>query len=219
MARTQKYEFSVRKGFHVKRETAERVGRLIVELTDKGIYSPEKLVEVASDPRCPAHTDFDWDDTTAAHQWRMAQARKYQQAITYTLLVTGPRGGKPKPMKLRAAYAFEDEVQHTYYRSGTEVVRNKDLLEDLKTRALAALESWRTQYNMLASIGEFAGVFREITRVTKVVKARKKPSAPAGASVKPPATAPRAREAARRGRPKKASPFGRPRSKTRELHA
>lgn len=218
MAKTQKYEFSVRKGFHVKKETAQRVGRLIVELTDQGVYSPERLVEEASDPRCPAHADFEWNDSTAAHKWRIEQARKYDQAITYTLLVTGPRGGKSKPIEFRAAYAFEDADGKPYYRAGTEVVRNKDLLQDLKTRALAALQSWQRQYDMLSSIGEFVEIFRAIKKVTKpVAKKPKKAKVPAGASSSPLA---RVRTRSGQARPRPVAPAGTVRSvRSRVLHA
>ena len=41
-----------------------------------GVLIPEKVVEFARNKNTALHSRFDWDDTSAAHQWRLQQARE-----------------------------------------------------------------------------------------------------------------------------------------------
>lgn len=41
-----------------------------------GIIQPAAVVEAASDPASPLHHHFEWDDSAAGHQYRLAQARR-----------------------------------------------------------------------------------------------------------------------------------------------
>jgi hypothetical protein len=46
--------------------------------TDKGgrkVILPSDVVKAAREPSHPLHKRFDWDDTKAAHKWRLSQAR------------------------------------------------------------------------------------------------------------------------------------------------
>lgn len=42
---------------------------------EHGKLTPELVVEVATDPDCPIHDRFEWDDAIAAHGFRLEQAR------------------------------------------------------------------------------------------------------------------------------------------------
>lgn len=52
-------------------DVAEEIRRLE---QDGRRLSPDDVVRAASDPASPLHRYFTWDDTAAAHQWRMCQA-------------------------------------------------------------------------------------------------------------------------------------------------
>lgn len=43
---------------------------------EHGLIQPETVVANARDPASPLHTYFEWDDSAAAHQHRLAQARR-----------------------------------------------------------------------------------------------------------------------------------------------
>lgn len=53
-----------------------------------GPLTPAKIVEAATDPSSPLHTLFEWDDTEAARNFRLDQARAVVQEVTYRV-VTG----------------------------------------------------------------------------------------------------------------------------------
>jgi len=60
----------------------------LMELVDHHtVITPEMVVKEAESPDSPLHKHFNWDDVTAAHQHRLAQARtllnKYRITITY----------------------------------------------------------------------------------------------------------------------------------------
>jgi hypothetical protein len=40
------------------------------------VLTPALIVHVASDPDHPLHSSFEWDDTTAAHKYRLTQAQE-----------------------------------------------------------------------------------------------------------------------------------------------
>lgn len=41
-----------------------------------GIIAASDVVMAARDPKSPLHSRFTWDDSEAAHQWRLQQARQ-----------------------------------------------------------------------------------------------------------------------------------------------
>jgi len=62
----------------------EELERLRVE---KGLLTPEVVVDAATDATSPLHAAFEWDDTAAAHQYRISQARRL---ITSIRIVNSP---------------------------------------------------------------------------------------------------------------------------------
>lgn len=46
-----------------------------------GRLTPDSVVEDAKSPRSPLHDWFEWDDTEAAHQWRLTQARELIRSV------------------------------------------------------------------------------------------------------------------------------------------
>lgn len=47
-----------------------------------GIIQPETVVDVAADPASPLHRYFTWDDTEAASQFRLVQARALVRRVS-----------------------------------------------------------------------------------------------------------------------------------------
>jgi hypothetical protein len=45
-----------------------------------GVLTPTVVLGVASNPDHPLHDQFEWDDTVAAHRFRVSQARRIIQA-------------------------------------------------------------------------------------------------------------------------------------------
>jgi hypothetical protein len=51
---------------------------------------PEDVVDVAKDPSHPLHDAFEWDDTEAARQYRLEQARYLIRAVRIVVEDTEP---------------------------------------------------------------------------------------------------------------------------------
>ena len=54
---------------------------------DAGAIKPNLVVEAARDPDSPLHGYFEWDDSVAAHQHRLAQAGELIRKLTITVTV------------------------------------------------------------------------------------------------------------------------------------
>lgn len=55
-----------------------------------GLIQPEEVVKVAADEESPLHRFFEWDDTEAAHQYRLFQARKLITRVNVLVVDSGP---------------------------------------------------------------------------------------------------------------------------------
>lgn len=77
MGRHKKKQFIPAKGARLKKRDAQIVGEEIDALMAVmgGEVTPEDIVETARPQRSRLHQFFDWDNSTAAENWRLQQAR------------------------------------------------------------------------------------------------------------------------------------------------
>lgn len=135
---------------------------LQIQRRNKGILKADDVVEFARDPNTELHRQFDWEDTEAAHKWRLHQARNVIR-INVSLLPTVQR-------KFRTFVSLDaDRNNGGGYRSTVKVMSDGAMRDALIEQALKELESFRKRYE---SFTEFAGLFAEIDRVS-AVKAQK----------------------------------------------
>ena len=66
-------------------EIAAELNRIAKQ--NNGSLTPDALLKEASDPSSPLHDRFDWDDTEAAHKWRIQQARDIIRKTTLVVKV------------------------------------------------------------------------------------------------------------------------------------
>ena len=116
-----------------------------------GALNPELLVEVARDPSHPLHSRFEWDDTVAAHKWRIEQAGQL-------LRVTFVYDGK-KPTDLRAFVAVKGEDSHQSDYVPTEEAMENPFTRELVLRAMK--RDWQTYKRRYDHMVEFADFVRE----------------------------------------------------------
>lgn len=62
-------------------DDAETLGPWLADLAEKGHGTPEAIVLAARQEGSPAHGYFEWDDPTAAEQYRKQQARRMARSI------------------------------------------------------------------------------------------------------------------------------------------
>lgn len=62
----------------------EELEALVVD----GALDPERVVEAARNPNSSMHGQFDWDDSTAAHEHRLSQARALIKRVKVNVIRT-----------------------------------------------------------------------------------------------------------------------------------
>ena len=71
-------------------EVIEELDKIAKNDSD-GLIQPERVVEVASDTSSPLHRHFEWDDSEAAHEYRLEQARRLIRSVTIIRVDSPPR--------------------------------------------------------------------------------------------------------------------------------
>ena len=122
-----------------------------------GLVRPEDVVLAASDERSALHSWFDWDDSEAAHKWRIEQARRLLRVtISY---IAGPDNPST-----RVFVSLSGDREEGGYRSTVAVMSNADYRRQLLADALAELQSFEKKY---AALKELASVFAAIRKINQ----------------------------------------------------
>ena len=139
------------------RVKADVVGRIIEKLHDEheGI-TPELLVAEAQKKRSPIHKLFEWDQKTAAHKWRVQQARNILNHIEVVI-----ERGDEAPLVVRAFHSVEYE-EGRCYTTINAARKNEDLWEQIKDEALRQVKTWQETYR---AISEFETIHSAIDKV------------------------------------------------------
>jgi hypothetical protein len=120
-----------------------------------GLLVPQKVVEAAQSKTSPLHSCFQWDDTEAAQQYRIWQARQLIRVVVQQ--IDGVSGKTPIFVSLHS-----DRKDGDGYRVTTEVLSDDDRRSEMLADALAELNVVRKKYALLK---ELAAVFLEIEKL------------------------------------------------------
>lgn len=135
-----------------------------------GEASAEAVVNAAKAKRNPLHPEFVWEDSEAANEYRLTQARelvRHLVVIREEIATDRPQRvyevikqpADPEKGKQRAKYA---------YRSVDDIMADPDMRAELLGRALRELISIRNRYRDLQ---ELAVVLRAIDEVVETAEA------------------------------------------------
>lgn len=139
---------------------------------NNGKLDPEAVVSFAKNPKTALHNRFEWDNTEAAHQWRLQQARQIirvsvyvvettQQTVrAYVSLMPDRANAKREEPDGEADEKPRDEGYG--YRHIADVMSDEDLRQQLLAQALADMRVFRQKY---ATLKELVPVFDEMHRV------------------------------------------------------
>ncbi len=132
-----------------------------------GVLKSEAVVEYAKNPETALHSQFTWDDSEAAHNYRLWQAR-----MLIRVVVKEAPKEEVEPMRVYVSM-LEDRYGQPGggYRSMEEVLTDKDLREQLMEQATKEFERWREKYEHL---NELAEVFVAMDKVKSKRKKREK---------------------------------------------
>lgn len=120
----------------------------------QGLTAPN-VVEVARDKKNPLHSRFEWNDTAAAEQYRLYQARILINSIEVEIVSL--------PQEPRAAY-FESVVieNKRRYVPQFEILSNDDLRVQVINDAIKWLKHFKEKHEQYS---EFKGISKEIEKI------------------------------------------------------
>lgn len=141
-------------------EDAARYGRFLERKAGLGenLVPPERIIELAQPDDSPLHDQFTWDDSHAAHRWRIVEARTLVSHLVYAKEVDG------EEVMVRAFHNVTIRNGHRQrgYVSDRVVWKRPDLAEQVVTKAIRELEGWRDRYR---AYSELAGVVAKVEEV------------------------------------------------------
>jgi len=111
-----------------------------------GLLRPEDVVEFARSPETALHEEFTWDDSEAAHQYRLWQAR---QVIRVNVTVIGNTESK---VRAYVSLGSDRQNQGGGYRAITDVMSDAERRRELINQAFAEFDRWRKRYQELTEL-------------------------------------------------------------------
>lgn len=138
-------------------EKKESLQRELSALKDsEGLLHAERVVTwAARHPNSALYNQFEWDNTVAAHQYRIWQARELIVTVTY-------ESGGPQMVSLSV-----DRVKGGGYREVSDVIKDRELSEIMLRDALAELDRIRIKYKQ---VKQLVPVWDEVDHVRKPTK-------------------------------------------------
>lgn len=126
-----------------------------IQKENDGALKPENVVEAATPVDAPLHPAFEWDDSAAAHQYRLHQARR---VITSVRILNGPDAGKnPSPV-----YVSIRSPEHgRTYQAVAEVLGEEQLKARFLDEVRRAIESLERRYSHFE---ELAGLIANVKK-------------------------------------------------------
>lgn len=122
----------------------------------KGELTPEDVLADARHNNSPLHSFFEWDDSAAAEQHRLQQARGLIRAVVAVYV-------RPdKPAVRQRAYIHVPEPSAPHYREASHVMSQTKTRDMVMKQALSELHAWKKKYKDLQ---EFAALIDIIDRI------------------------------------------------------
>ena len=120
------------------------------------------LLASAESPTSPIRTEFNWDDSAAAHEFRLNQARNLMNSLR--VVIERPSGGPiTAPLMVTVEKPGSAGQKHDYTTLAW-AMSDEDLRTEVLRNALRELAAFKRKY---ATLSELAQVFVVIDRTVK----------------------------------------------------
>jgi hypothetical protein len=123
------------------------------------VLRPEDVVSFAQDETTALHREFEWDDTKAAAEHRLWQAR---QVIRVTVTTLPSPYSDDTPIRAYVSMPSDRVQPGGGYRSFEDVMSSDELRAELLRDALSEVKRWKRKHDRLK---ELSPIFRAIDRV------------------------------------------------------
>lgn len=131
--------------------SAEIAGKEIEKIEKEyGKVTSDLLLQRAESEDSPLHDCFEWDDSVAAHKYRLHQA-----TVLILNLSIEPEEA-PKPVKVRAYYNVSENTKKGTFINAKSAFENPDTRDIVLKRALREFNSFREKYK---NLNEFSQIF------------------------------------------------------------
>ena len=121
-----------------------------------GRLTPDSVLRDAQSPKSPLHDQFEWDDSAAAKQWRLSQARELIRSIRVEVTVDTRTVSTVRYVRDPAAGEEQGYVETAKLRT------DKDLARDALIAELTAAHSRFERAHSLADVLGLADEFDEL---------------------------------------------------------
>lgn len=150
---------------HEHKITNEVIINTIQELVQAsgGLLAPADLVEAARPETSPLHRYFQWDDTEAAKQYRIVQAR----GLLRVCVRYEPSGNEKLEVRVFASLPQDREKEGGGYRMMVEVLSDEILRAQLLIDAQNELNRFKIKY---ARLTELAHIFAAIETLEETIR-------------------------------------------------
>lgn len=131
---------------------------------NNGLLKPEVVVEFAKNPDTALHNRFEWDDTEAAKQYRLWQARQLIRVIVNIL----PNENEIK-YKMFVSLQ-EDRRNGGGYRTLVDVMSDEEMRKRLLAQAHEDFKLWQKKYQQLKELAPVFDKMAEVMTSTEVLE-------------------------------------------------
>ena len=122
----------------------------------RGVLRPVDVVEFARNPKTELHGRFEWDDTKAAHEYRLEQAR---HVIRFAVECV-----RDEMDATRTYVSLKGDRGGNSYRRTVEVLSDAELRAQLLDEAFREMEGWKLRYQRFE---ELVPIVQAINRAQK----------------------------------------------------
>lgn len=127
----------------------------------KGELTPNDVLKDARHNNSPLHGYFEWDDTAAAEEYRLSQARGLIRSVVAIYVSDG------KPAKRMRAFVHINEPGAQHYRDTAHAMSQQKTRDIVLRQAWREFQAWRRRYEEL---DEFSQLFEAADKVAKKLK-------------------------------------------------
>jgi len=154
--------YKYRAGYRPALKNPQIVGDKLQELRDKNNgLTASIVIEEAKHKTSVLHGAFDWNDTSAAHQWRLHSARHLMRSVE--IVSTKEEGG----VRNQPAFVFVKTDDGPRYESLAKVLDDDEMRLQVINRALKEFEQWQDRYK---EYKEFLSVFESFDKTRKKLR-------------------------------------------------
>jgi hypothetical protein len=122
--------------------------------------TPENLLEKAKHKKNPLHDLFEWNDSLAAHRYRLQQARVLINEIK--VIIEDKEYYLYENVKVEIGDSDDTDRE---YKNCFEIKDDDDLRQQMIAKAIKELAYWKEKHKFYSD--ELKGLFREIEKVER----------------------------------------------------